>query len=132
MAHTFFRRGVTVDRLAADLQPDHQPACWDDHVSSYEAVFEPVTNAFAAHALDALDIRPGLRCLDVGAGSGGAALFAARRGASVLAIDGSTRMVRRIAERARDVHPGTVDAAVMDGDALALQDGSFDAAVSIF
>src|SRR3954471_23175462 len=84
--------GVTVDRLAADLQPDQQPSRWGDHVSLYEAVFEPLTDAFAAHALEALDIRPGLRCLDVGAGSGGAALLAAQRGASVLAVDASARM----------------------------------------
>lgn len=74
-----------------------------------------LTNAFAAHALDALDIRPGLRCLDVGAGSDGAALLAARRGASVLAVNASIRTVRRIAARAGGVRPGSVRAAVMDG-----------------
>ena len=119
-------------RLAADLQPDKQPARWDDHVSLYEAVFEPLTNAFAAHALDALEIKPGLRCLDVGAGSGGAALLAAQRGVSVFAVDASVPMVQRIAARTRNVHPGNVQVAVMDGSALALRSASFGAALSIF
>src|SRR4051794_11755351 len=71
MAHEFFR-DVTVETLSPDLQPDQQPTRWDDYVSLYEAVFEPLTNAFAARALDALRVGPGLFCLDVGAGSGGA------------------------------------------------------------
>src|SRR3954462_7346102 len=104
MAHEFFR-DVTVETLSLDLQPDQQPTRWDDHVSLYEAVFEPLTNAFAARALDALRVGPGLFCLDVGAGSGGAALLSTRRGASVLAIDASVRMAERIAARARHADP---------------------------
>jgi SAM-dependent methyltransferase len=98
----------------------------------YEAVFEPLTNAFAARALDALGVGPGLYCLDVGAGSGGAALLAARRGASVLAIDASTRMAQRIAARARSVDPGSLHTAVMDGRVLALTNASIDRALSVF
>jgi ubiquinone/menaquinone biosynthesis C-methylase UbiE len=98
----------------------------------YEAVFEPLTNAFAARALDALGVGPGLFCLDVGAGSGGAALLSARRGASVLAVDASSRMAQRIAARARSVNPGRVYTAVMDGRELALANASTDTALSIF
>jgi hypothetical protein len=39
-----------------DLQPDQRPALWDDHVSSYETVFEPLINAFAAPANERLAI----------------------------------------------------------------------------
>src|SRR5262249_17407070 len=103
--------------LAADLQPDQQPARWDDHVGVYEAVFEPFTNAFARRALDRLALRAGDRLIDVGAGSGGAALIAAARGAEVLAIDASPRMVARIRARANGAHggAGSVRADVMNG-----------------
>ena len=37
----------------ATRQPDQDPALWDPHVVGYEAVFEPLTNAFAP-GLDAL------------------------------------------------------------------------------
>src|SRR4051812_36143400 len=113
--------GPDAERVAPDLQPDQQPARWDDHVSLYEAVFEPLTNAFAAHALDALEIRPGLRCRDVGAGSGGAALLCARPGASLFAIEASARMAQPIAARSGDARPRSVHPTVMDGNALALR-----------
>src|SRR3990172_2820247 len=121
-------------KLASELQPDQQPAQWDDHVAVYEAVFEPLTDIFAAHALDWLGPRPGDRLIDVGAGSGGAALLAAARGADVLAVDASQEMVARIVMRAGTdpAARGRVQAARMDGMALALPDAVFDAAISVF
>ena len=121
-------------KLASELQPDQQPAQWDDHVAVYEAVFEPLTDMFAAHALDRLGPRPGDRLIDVGAGSGGAALLAAARGADVLAVDASQEMVARIVMRAGTgpAARGRVQAARMDGMALALPDAVFDAAISVF
>lgn len=117
------------------LQPDQQPARWDDHVDVYAAVFEPLTNTFARAALDLLGLRPGDKLIDIAAGSGGAALIAAaEHGADVLAIDASERMVARILARARDMPhcPDRVHARVMDGAALSLGDASFDAAISVF
>jgi SAM-dependent methyltransferase len=120
--------------LAVELQPDQKPERWNDHVAVYEEVFEPLTNAFAGRALDHLDLRPRDRLLDVGAGAGGAALIAAARGLDVLAIDASPRMVARIVARANAVagDAGRVQAEVMDGLALGLPDGSFEAAISVF
>jgi len=120
--------------LTAELQPDQQPARWDNHVAVYEAAFEPLTNGFARRALDRLALRPGERLIDVAAGSGGAALAAAAAGADVLAVDAAPAMVARIRERAGAAPAGLprVDAAVMDGTALAVADASFDAAISVF
>jgi len=120
--------------LAAHLQPDQQPACWDDHVAAYEAVFEPLSLGFARHALDRLGIRPGDRVIDIGAGCGGAALAAADRGAQVLAVDASSKMVARIRSRANSTNgrAGGIRAVVMDGAALALPNAGFNAALSVF
>jgi len=124
--------------LASTLQPDQRPDRWNDHVAVYEAVFEPLTNAFAKRALDELRLCPGDELIDVGAGSGGAALIAARRGLNVLAIDASPKMISRIRERTSDVGIGSgaasgrVRAACMDGTALAVSDASFAAALSVF
>jgi len=119
--------------VAAELQPDQQAARWDHHVAVYETAFEPLTNAFARRALDRLDLHPGDRLIDVGAGSGGAALIAAACGVNVLAIDASHRMVARLRERAA-LQPaaGRIDAEIMDGMRLTLRDASFDAALSVF
>jgi len=120
--------------LAPKLQPDQKPELWGDHVAVYEEVFEPLTNAFASHALDELDLSPGDLLIDVGAGAGGAALMAAACGADVVAIDASPHMVARIIARANGAPgiAGRVHADVMDGMALGLPDGSFDAAISVF
>jgi hypothetical protein len=82
--------------LAAELQPDQNPELWNNHVTVYEEVFEPLTNAFATHALDRLNVAPGDRLIDIGAGAGGAALIATGRGGDVVAIDASPQMVARI------------------------------------
>jgi len=100
----------------------------------YEKVFEPLSNAFAARALDLLGIGAGDRLIDVAAGSGGAALAAAARGADVLAVDASPKMVARIMERATGsvAAPGRLRADVGDGTTLDLPAASFDMAISIF
>ena len=82
--------------LPSDLQPDQQPRRWDDHVRVYEAVFEPFTLQFAQAAIATLGLSAGQSVIDVGAGSGGAALAMAEQGLRVTAIDASPRMVDRI------------------------------------
>ena len=114
------------------LQPDQKPEAWDSHVAVYESVFETLTNTFAERALELLEPLAGQRLLDVGAGAGGGALAAARRGARVLAIDASPRMVARINERAQTAGLAALEARAMDGTTLDMEAASFDLAVSIF
>jgi SAM-dependent methyltransferase len=117
-----------------ELQPDQRPVLWDDHIALYEEVFEPLTLAFATTAIDRLDIAAGVRVVDVAAGSGGAALMLAARGAQVLAVDASARMVERVRRRlaaCADIGP-RVKAEVMDGAALDIADATMDAALSVF
>jgi HemK-related putative methylase len=52
------------------------------------------TGAFFASRLDAGVVRPGMRVLDLGTGSGVCALFAARQGAQVVAVDINPAAVR--------------------------------------
>jgi ubiquinone/menaquinone biosynthesis C-methylase UbiE len=116
--------------LPTDPQPDQQPQRWDDHVCVYETVFEPFTLQFAQAAISALGLATGDCVLDVGAGSGGAALAMAKQGLRVTAIDASWRMVdrtlTRAAERGLSIH-----ALAMDGQALQFEDATFDAALSV-
>jgi ubiquinone/menaquinone biosynthesis C-methylase UbiE len=111
-------------------QPDQEPQRWDDHVCVYEEVFEPFTLQFARAAIAQLGLSAGLSVLDVGAGSGGAALAMAEQGLRVMAVDASARMVERVKTRTAELGL-PVDARVMDGQALHLADASFDAALSV-
>jgi SAM-dependent methyltransferase len=120
--------------IAVELQPDQRPALWDDHLALYEEVFEPLTLTFAARAIDHLDVAAGDRVIDIAAGCGGAALMLAARGADVLAVDASARMVERIRTRSAaraDVGP-RIAAQIMDGAALDIADAAMDAALSVF
>lgn len=115
------------------LQPDQDAARWDAHVAAYETVFEGLTDAFAAHALDRLEPLAGAALLDLAAGAGGAALQAAARGARVTALDAAPAMVARIRARARAAGIGTITADCADGTApLPFPDARFDAALSCF
>jgi ubiquinone/menaquinone biosynthesis C-methylase UbiE len=111
-------------------QPDQEPLRWDDHVSAYEAVFEPFTLQFAHAAIATLGLVAGRAVLDVGAGCGGAALALAEQGQRVTAIDASQRMVERISTRAAE-RGLSIAARVMDGQALEFDDATFDAALSV-
>jgi ubiquinone/menaquinone biosynthesis C-methylase UbiE len=110
--------------MAEFENPDH----WDAAALHYEQTAHPFTARYAEAALARVSLNPESRVLDVAAGTGALALLAARTGAQVVATDFSSGMIARIA--ARNV-PNVV-ARVMDGQALALEDASFDAAFSIF
>jgi len=116
--------------LPTSRQPDQEAQRWDDHVLMYEAVFEPFTLQFAHAAISALGLAAGQSVLDVGAGSGGAALAMAEQGLRVTAIDASARMVERILARA-DGRGVRIEARVMDGQALQFDDATFDAGLSV-
>ena len=104
--------------------PDH----WDMAAQHYEKTAHPFTERYAEAALDRIRLGPDSRVLDVAAGTGALALAAARTGAQVLATDFSPGMVARITA----AELPNVEARVMDGQALALPYGAFDAVFSIF
>ena len=104
--------------------PDH----WDRAAQHYEKTAHPFTTRYAEAALARVALTSDSRVLDVAAGSGALALAAAGSGAKVLATDFSPGMVARIAAAGLP----NVEARVMDGQALALPDASFDAVFSIF
>lgn len=104
------------------------PDRWDKVALHYEKTAHPFTARFAEAALARVPLDARSHVLDVAAGTGALTLAAARTGAQVLAIDFSPAMVARIAAAGLS----NVGAKVMDGQALALPDGSFDAVFSIF
>ena len=79
----------------------------------------------------AIDIHPGERVLDVAAGSGNAALAAARRGARVTATDFVPQLLEVAARRAA-VDGLVLDTKEADAQALPFPDGAFDVVLSTF
>ena len=99
----------------------------DALAEGYIGFFAPVTALAIAPLLDAVQLRPGMKMLDVPTGSGALAAEATRRGASVIGIDIAPGMITQ----ARKLHPG-IDFRIGDVEHLPLADGALDALVCAF
>lgn len=78
-----------------------------------------------------INIHPGQRVLDVAAGSGNAALAAARRGARVTATDFVPRLLQAAARRAQ-AEGLELETREADAQSLPFGDGAFDVVLSTF
>jgi ubiquinone/menaquinone biosynthesis C-methylase UbiE len=99
---------------------------WDRIAARYDEFVTPTHMWLGKEALIRAGIGPGMRFLDVAAGSGALSIPAARLGAQVLATDISPIMVERLEARARKERLSELDVCAMDGHALELEDDSFD------
>lgn len=104
---------------------------WDAIAPGFDRYVTPESSRFGERVLDVVDAGPGVRLLDIAAGSGAVALPAARRGADVVATDLAPRMVERLEARARAEKLSNLTALVMDGTALELSDDRFDITISL-
>lgn len=111
--------------------PGEAARAWDEVAPGYDEFVTPAYFDLATCALQRAGLEPGMRLLDVAAGSGAVSLAAARLGARVTAVDISPVMIERLERRARE-EGLELDARVMDGHALDLESGRFDVAASEF
>ena len=106
-------------------------SAWDGIAPGYDRTNTPTQMWLGNEGLRRAGLRPGMRFLDVAAGSGALAIPAARLGAQVLAVDQSSVMLELLRRRAGQ-EGLVVETRVMDGHALALGDEGFDMAGSQF
>jgi SAM-dependent methyltransferase len=107
--------------------PLADPAAWDRVSRPYADHISPVFRGYAGRALDLAQPAPGGRLVDVAAGAGALSILAAERGFRVTAIDFSPAMIAALSARAP-----SIDVRVGDGMDLPFEDGTFDAAFSMF
>lgn len=108
-------------------------AAWDSIAARYDEYVTPTDNwALPTDALRRVDLRSGMRFIDVASGSGALSIPAARLGAQVLAVDLSPAMIDRLNARARQEGLPNLAGRVMNGHALDLENDSFDIAGSQF
>lgn len=103
---------------------------WDAIATRFDEFVTPKAVVFGGEALRRADLRPGMRFLDVAAGTGALSIPAAQRGAQVLATDIAPAMVERLNARAQAEGLSNLEGVVMDGEALDLDDDTFDVSAS--
>jgi ubiquinone/menaquinone biosynthesis C-methylase UbiE len=109
----------------------HERLAWDAIAAGYDRTNTPSQMWLGNEGLRRTGLRPGMRFLDVAAGSGALSIPAARLGAQVLATDLSPAMLAQLERRSR--REGLrVQTRIMNGHALELDDDSFDVAGSQF
>lgn len=113
------------------LSPDQIPEKWGDIACAYGSVFETLTTQFADKVIAQLLPKTGESVLDVAAGTGSFSLAAARLGADVMATDFSQGMVDFMQGRIDQELIHNIKTKVMDGQALDVDDASYDISVSI-
>jgi ubiquinone/menaquinone biosynthesis C-methylase UbiE len=116
--------------MTTQEREDTRPA-WDKIALGYDKTNTPTQMWLGNEGLRRAGLRSGMRFLDVAAGSGALSIPAARLGAQVLATDQSPVMLELLKERARK-EGLKVETRVMDGQALGLDDNTFDMAGSQF
>lgn len=98
-------------------------------LGDYPAVATEIIAEVGEILVDATDIGPGQRVLDVASGSGNAALPAARRGAEVVATDLTPELLE-VGRRAAEAEDLILTWETADAEALPYDDTSFDAVIS--
>jgi ubiquinone/menaquinone biosynthesis C-methylase UbiE len=100
---------------------------WESKAAGYDGFFGRITGRVVEPLLDAAEVGPGTRVLDVATGPGYAAALAAERGASVVGMDVAEEMVSLAAR----LHPD-LEFRQGNAEALPFPDEAFHAVVSNF
>ncbi|HEX2266415.1 MAG TPA: DUF3891 family protein [Solirubrobacterales bacterium] len=108
----------------SDLKARHR-GMWAS--GDYPAMVETFLLPLGPRLVEACGLGPGMRVLDVAAGTGNASIPAAQRGAQVTASDLTPELLQAGAARAGDA---ALDWVTADAEALPFEDGSFDVVMS--
>ncbi len=114
-----------------DLSQMLTPRAWDDVAAGYRAFVSDHLRLYADDALKRLSVSPGERIVDVATGPGTLSLPAARI-TQVWALDFSEGMLENLRSQATDEELANLTLTQGDGQALPYDDGSFQAAFSMF
>ncbi len=105
---------------------------WQRGATAYDRLFGAVTRAAIAPALEALELQPGSRLLDLCCGTGHTVAAALQRGVEACGLDLAPAMVALARQHCPAGSFQVGDAEALDADELGFQAGQFDAACCLF
>lgn len=111
----------------ADAFTAFEAAGWERQAHAYHRFFAAVTAPVVAELLEACDVRPSSRVLDIATGPGYVAAACAAKGATVVGVDIAAEMV----QLAHGLHPD-LEFRQADAERLPFDDGYFDAVIGNF
>ena len=116
-----------------DTPTPHTPESWGSASRGYAEKVAPfLMRTFADALVERLNVDSNTEALEIGAGSGALTEALSPRVKSLLATDFAPSMVAVLRERMETLGAKNVRFAVMDGQALELEDARFDAAACSF
>ena len=114
------------------MQIDAVKAAYRRYARIYDTVFGPVLQPGRKAVLDALNLKPGDRVLEVGVGTG-LSLQLYPRDVRITGIDVSSEMLERARARVARARLANVEALLeMDAEAMTFPDASFDKVVAMY
>jgi phosphatidylethanolamine/phosphatidyl-N-methylethanolamine N-methyltransferase len=114
------------------LDADSVRAAYARWANIYDAAFGGISAFGRRRAVEAVNILPGKRVLEVGVGTG-LALPHYGRSKRITGIDLSTEMLDRARSRVRELRLGNVESLIeVDAESTGFDSGSFDIAVAMF
>ncbi len=118
-----------IESLPTPDTPEH----WSASSRGYADKVAPVLmQAFAGHLIERLEVDASTEALEVGAGSGALTEPLSLRVKLLLATDFAPKMIELLRERMAAAGATNVTCQVMDGQALQIEDASFDRAACSF
>ena len=121
------RAGAAPWELALDPFKAFEAEGWSARAGTYDALMARATAFAIEPLLDAAQVGPGVRVLDVGCGPGALSAAAAARGARVTGVDLAEGMLARRAAGTR-----AIEFVHADAEELPFADGAFDVALGAF
>jgi phosphatidylethanolamine/phosphatidyl-N-methylethanolamine N-methyltransferase len=113
------------------IRVEHAERIYSTYSGFYDLLFDRLLQPGRERAVEALDVQPGDRILEIGVGTG-LSLPLYPRGCHITGIDVSAGMIEQAERRARDMRMRNVSLLKMVAEHMSFPDASFDAVLASY
>ena len=103
---------------------------WSGRADTWDRHNDVGMSKVAAKAIEMADVRPGMACVDLGCGGGRLAILLAKLGTTVVGVDVSDAMIKRMESQAKSEGIETLTGMVSPIENLSLPDESVDLVIT--